>query len=118
VRYENVEALNKKLGTGPTHDSPPFYTLPLILDERPGAEPKAVVDSVKIAEYIEGLYPDRPLVTAALIAELKPHYDAILTNVALPMFPIVVPAAVNNFDGPTAEFYARTRPEIFGETLY
>jgi hypothetical protein len=69
---------------------------------------------MRIAEYIEKTYPDRPFTTAALLAEQEAHIDAIRKNVAGQFCALVVPGAVKNFDEPSVGYYNSTRSGIFG----
>lgn len=114
VRYENIERLSKELGVLPTRETTPKYTLPLISVHEPGAEPLAVVDSMRIAEYIERTYPDRAFATSALLAEQQEHVDAIRKNVAGQFCALIVPGAVKNFDEPSVSYYNSTRSGVFG----
>jgi glutathione S-transferase len=114
VRFESIESNNKVLGLGPSSTSSPYWTLPAIRDAPVGKAPVAIADSVKIADYLEEMYPERPLATKALRDASAPHIQALVQHVFEHMWRIIVPAAVKNFDGPTLAFYNSTRGAIFG----
>jgi len=65
VSYPDIEPKLKELGVNPTDPHPedpskPLYTLPVILDEN-GDEPVVIPDSLRIVEYLEEKYPERPV---------------------------------------------------------
>jgi len=58
LEYPDVEPVTKKLGVPPNGKRPDgsdLYTLPVIVDPNAGA---AIVDSERIAEYLEKQYPN------------------------------------------------------------
>ncbi|EEB93892.1 hypothetical protein MPER_07394 [Moniliophthora perniciosa FA553] len=60
IEFPDIESTCKKLGVPPTktrRDGSPWYTLPAIYDPSTGV---ALVDSLRIAEYLEKQYPDKP----------------------------------------------------------
>jgi glutathione S-transferase len=69
---------------------------------------------MRIAEYIEKTYPDRPFATAALLVEQQEHVDTIRKNVAGQFCALIIPGAVKNFDGPSVEYSNTTRSGFFG----
>ncbi|KIJ39889.1 hypothetical protein M422DRAFT_257205 [Sphaerobolus stellatus SS14] len=68
LSYLDVEQTLIKAGgegkaTSTRHDDPskPLYTLPALLDES-GPQPVVVIDSLKIAEYLDEKFPERPVI--------------------------------------------------------
>jgi glutathione S-transferase len=118
VLHENVKANNQALGLEPTSTQFPQWTLPAIRDARPGTEPVAIADSVKIADYLEATYPERPLATAALRASQKAHTDTIDRCILANLLPIVVPNAVENLDGSNRIYFTESRPSVIGTAYF
>jgi glutathione S-transferase len=114
ILHENVQANNRALGLGPTNVHAPQWTVPVIRDTHSGAEPVAIVDSDKIADYLEAVYPTRPIATAALRSAQQAHIDAINRCFAANVRRIVVPSLVDNLEGSNRAYFKNSRAEIFG----
>ncbi|KAF8997161.1 hypothetical protein BDQ17DRAFT_1429191 [Cyathus striatus] len=62
LEYPDIEETSKKLGIPPTStkkDGSPYYTLPAIYDSSTNT---ALADSLRIAQYLDVMYPDTPAV--------------------------------------------------------
>jgi glutathione S-transferase len=78
AEYSEIEGLCKSIGAAPTMTLPngmPYYTLPVIKDEATGA---VISDSMKIIEYLEAKYPEKPLITPSGTISLYKAVDAAI----------------------------------------
>jgi hypothetical protein len=62
AEYSDAQKASQEIGaesTGKRANGEPKYTLPAIRDPSTG---EAIADSVKIVQYLEAKYPDKPLI--------------------------------------------------------
>ncbi|KAJ3561973.1 hypothetical protein NP233_g9861 [Leucocoprinus birnbaumii] len=115
--YPYLEPEFKKLGIPPSSKKPdgtPFYTSPSIIDNETKTP---VTDSYKITEYLDETYPDTPRVipkgSEALQAAFYDHFWQLMG----PIFPILLPTALDILNPVSAEYFDRTRSAYFGKPL-
>ncbi|KAI1790149.1 hypothetical protein LXA43DRAFT_891563 [Ganoderma leucocontextum] len=118
VEYPDIAALCKKIGVGPTttlFDGQPFYTLPAIYDPNTKT---AVVDSGKIARYLDEAYPDtHKLIPAELGVLIAAFQDAFLGAFGAAHAPIIIPAAFSVLHPGSQPYFRRTREVRLGGKL-
>ena len=118
VEYPDIAGICKKLGAGPTgtRAGEPLYTLPVIQDLATGA---IVVDSFKIARYLDATYPSTPftLVPAGTDALHAMFIDVWDQKVGGSIFTLVALPSTLKLNPPSAEFFRRTREALFRKTL-
>ena len=125
VEYPDIESLYHTLGVQPTSKQPdgvtPYYTLPIIVDSSPpnNTGPVILTDSWDIAVYLDSAYPEPPRLfpkgTKALQAAFQDLWmDAFLSHAPPIILPRTPEVALN---APSAEFFHRTRTELFGKPL-
>ncbi|QRV75260.1 glutathione S-transferase [Ceratobasidium sp. AG-Ba] len=123
VSYPDIEPLFKKLGVPPTPNSNPPCTLPMIADPSsdPNEKPTYVVDSFKIALYLDDKYPSpqyptlfppgtrgfHSLFTETFVKLHEPLRPTLLPMVGRPGF----------LDDRGHEYFQRTRHKRFGKSL-
>ena len=97
----------KKIGAEPSHmqsDGTPFYGVPAIIDDSNG---KVVSDSMRIAEYLDDTYPDRPLLfpfsSRAPIYLFNSH---LMSACVMPMVTLFI-ALTPPILGDSGEFYRK-----------
>jgi glutathione S-transferase len=79
---------------------------------------KTIMDSWKVAEYLETQYPDTPTLfpgTSKPLARLI--YPFFMTQIASPVFPLLLPKVVDFLDDRGAAYFKETREESFGEPI-
>ncbi|KLO18097.1 hypothetical protein SCHPADRAFT_136906 [Schizopora paradoxa] len=107
----------KALGADPTQTNPdgsPKYTLPVIYDDATG---KCVSESMKIAEYLEATYPDKPsLFPFGTYAPIH-LFNEYFPDVVQPGFIVFVSAFTDKLNPPTLEYIRRTREPLMGKKL-
>jgi len=117
VEMSDIEAKMKDLGAEPTATKPdgsPKYTLPTIHDDATG---KFISDSMKIAEYLEATYPEKPS-----LFPFGAHAPVYLFNEQLPTIippsaPILTSGMLPKLNPPTVAFFRRTIEPIIGKKL-
>ncbi|KAG8954440.1 hypothetical protein FRC04_011767 [Tulasnella sp. 424] len=122
VSLPDIEPTLKPLGFDPTPsviNGKEWFTLPVISDPspEPGGEPTLVVDSQVIAEYLDSKYPQRPILPEGTKAFQAMFVGWVRTNTLPHLIPLVAPQIVPILDDPGAEYYIRTREEMFGRKL-
>ncbi|KAJ1301082.1 hypothetical protein OPQ81_003500 [Rhizoctonia solani] len=110
-----IEPKLKELGVGPTSDTHPRYTLPVIADPSsdPNGKPTYVAESFAIAAYLDEKYPapEYPAifppgtrgVQHLLINQYFPTLNALMGTLLYPKVP-------QFFDEKSVEYLRRTRP--------
>lgn len=90
-----------------------MYTLPLIYDPYTKA---TISDSLAIARYLDETYPETPVLippgTAALHAAFDVAYKQL---VAVPMFPINIPAAYKQLNPVSQVYFRSTKEALYGK---
>lgn len=109
--YPDIADFLKGKGVEPCPGHPTVnYTLPAI-----DHDGKTIMDSFAIAEYLEQKYPDKP---SLFPHNSKPFARVLLEYVKasfhLPTFPLILPKIVDNLDPRGAEYFKRTRTELYG----
>ncbi|KIJ39884.1 hypothetical protein M422DRAFT_257200 [Sphaerobolus stellatus SS14] len=123
VSYPDIEETLLKLGgegkaTSTSRDNPskPLYTLPAILDES-GPEPVLIIDSLKIAEYLDEKFPERPVIPKkgkALEYAFEGFFGKTLGSSLLrPLLPF----AADIQDEKGKPYFKNTREKWFGMKL-
>lgn len=120
VEYPDIEPLCKKIGAPPTwtpKNGPPLYTLPVIYD--PSTD-TVVVDSVRIADYLDKTYPDTPRLFPPGTRALQAAFQVACFTVFGPrqeLWKLVALAACLNLNERSQEFFRRTREADEGMKL-
>ncbi|KAF9564185.1 hypothetical protein CPC08DRAFT_705525 [Agrocybe pediades] len=116
VEYPDIELKSKELGVRrPSLRRPngaQAYTLPVIRDSNTGT---SVADSFKIAEYLDRTYPNPqrmifPHNTAGIQAPFARSFAANMS----PIMNLIIPPECDMLNPRSAEWFSRTRVEIFG----
>lgn len=118
LSYPDIEPTLAKLGakasaTKADDPSKPHYTLPAILDET-GDTPVVIVDSLKIAEYLDKKYPERPVFPKsgkALEYAFEGFFGSILGQHC---FLLLLPRVLEILDEPSQVYFRATREKAFG----
>jgi len=108
----------RKLGAEPTTTKPdgsPEYTLPTIHDDKIG---KVVADSIKIAEYLEATYPDKPsLFPFGAHAPIHMSNAFFFPTAISPALLVFLASAIVKLHPASLEYFRRTREPVFGKKL-
>ncbi|TFK91947.1 hypothetical protein K466DRAFT_659670 [Polyporus arcularius HHB13444] len=115
VEFPDIAALCAKIGapsSATTRDGKPVYTLPVIYDSNTAT---TVSDSAKIAEYLDGTYPD----TVALVPR-GPEAEGFQRACAKLLFgvdvlSIMVPAVHRSLNEASQPYFRTTREKRFGK---
>ncbi|KAH9832520.1 uncharacterized protein C8Q71DRAFT_776830 [Rhodofomes roseus] len=116
VEYPELTPLLSSLGVQPSESaaSPP-YTLPAIYDPRTR---KAIMDSYKIALYLDSTYPDTPALvraeTRVFHAAFEHAFDMVLRR---HLRPLVLHRAAAVLSPPSAKYFLETREKALGFKL-
>ncbi|KAI3622514.1 hypothetical protein WG66_015642 [Moniliophthora roreri] len=109
IEFPDIESTCKKLGVSPTktrrHGSP-WYTLPVIYDPSTGV---ALADSLRIAEYLEKQYPDKPSLIPGGTLALHAAFDHAFLKKLGSAFQLLLPKLPGILNPVSAEFVTRTR---------
>ena len=113
VEYPDIDALLKSLGLKP---NPPSafapYTLPAIYDPRTG---KAIMDSVKIAAYLDETYPDTPPIYTPPTRVLQYAFqDALFTALQMPFAYLVLHGCIGKLNPPSGAYFRKKLEGIVG----
>ncbi|KAG8688864.1 hypothetical protein FRC11_004611 [Ceratobasidium sp. 423] len=111
-----VESKMKELGVGPTSDTFPHYTLPVIADPSsdPNGKPTYIGESFAIAVYLDEKYPAPkypaifPPGTRGVQHILVNQYLPILSSLLLPL---IYPKLPQFLDEQSMDYLRRTRPQ-------
>ncbi|KLO06910.1 hypothetical protein SCHPADRAFT_909965 [Schizopora paradoxa] len=118
VEMCDIEPKMKELGAQPTTTKPdgsPMYTLPVIYDDATG---KYISDSMKISEYLEATYPDKPsLYPFEAHAPIRMFHEFFHSNAIKPAVLLITLAVLPKINAPSFDHIRRTREAIFGKTL-
>jgi len=118
LEMPDIEPTMKKLGAEPTGknvDGSPRYTLPVIHDDATG---KFISDSMKIAEYLEATYPDKPsLFPFDAHAPVCLFNEQVSPTVIQPAVFIYMTGMLPKMNPRTIEFFRRTREAVFKKKL-
>lgn len=89
------------------------WTLPAIEHNN-----KTIMDSFAIAEYLERMFPDKPLLfplnSAPLARLVQSHF---MYHITIPMLPIIMPKQIDFLDEKGGIYFKRTREERFGMAI-
>ncbi|KAJ7615654.1 hypothetical protein DFH06DRAFT_123862 [Mycena polygramma] len=110
LEYPEIEPLCRKIGAQPTRNKPdgrPHYTLPLIHDLSTGA---VVVESSKIAVYLDATYPDTPRLMPAGTIGMHAAFEDAANALLPPLWKYTLPASCAKLN-PVSEVYFRTTRE-------
>ncbi|KIK62806.1 hypothetical protein GYMLUDRAFT_260044 [Collybiopsis luxurians FD-317 M1] len=91
LEYADVEPTMKKIGAPPTTvkpDGSPRYTIPAIYDDSTGI---AITDSALVAEYLDKIYPDTPVLIPRGTNALQSAFQELLYLKMTPLFSLCVP---------------------------
>lgn len=118
VEMPDIETKMKNLGAEPTTTKPdgsPMYTLPVIFDDATG---KFVSDSMKIAEYLDATYPDKPsLFPFGAHAPIHMFHDFFHSGAIKPAVLLYTFAMFPKLSELTQGYIRRTREPIFNKKL-
>ncbi|KAH8834695.1 hypothetical protein DL96DRAFT_1571403 [Flagelloscypha sp. PMI_526] len=119
VEYPDIEAVCKKVGAPPTRDredGTPYYSCPFIVDSTTG---QVVVDSWKIALYLDETYPDTPrLVPLGHKASFRAFMLHASTKLFESLFPYIGPETLTVLNPASRPHFRWARElESDGETL-
>lgn len=116
MEFPEIETLCKKLGVGPggiQKDGTPFYTLPVIHDEKTG---RSVSDSMPIARYLDEAYPDTPRVMPASTFALQVATEFALQQAFMSaVLPVIVVPNLKQLNTYSREFYRNARETDLGK---
>lgn len=113
VEYPQIAPLLTSLGVEP-YPAPTLrpYTLPAIYDPR---TQRALMDSIKIATYLDETYPDTPALLPPPTRAF--HYvfqDALLRTVHERLIPLLIPTCIVKLNPPSQLYFRETREVTFG----
>ena len=118
IEYPDIEPELKRLGAEPTGkwtDGGIKYTLPVIYDDSTG---KFVSDSMTIAEYLEDTYPNTPsLFPFGARAPIHMFVTMFSGSGSMAFRMVTIQATFHILNPSSAEYFRRTREELFGKTL-
>lgn len=116
VEYPDIDALLKSLALAP---NPPSafapYTLPAIYDPRTRT---ALMDSVRIAVYLDETYPDTPALLTRPTRVLQCAFqDVLFTVLQLPFSYLVLHACTERLNAPSSAYFRAKLEGIVGARL-
>ncbi|KAF8965878.1 hypothetical protein BDZ97DRAFT_738541 [Flammula alnicola] len=116
IEMPDIEAHCKKFGIAANikRNGEPCYTLPAIHDPSTGVY---IGDSIRIAEYLEKQYPNKPTVFPYNTLGLQMEFETAFWTQLRAMWQFIVPAAFPRLNEASKEFYRRTRENSFGKKL-
>ncbi|KAJ7160331.1 hypothetical protein C8R46DRAFT_1001546 [Mycena filopes] len=117
VEYPDIADLCKKLGAPPTNDKDdgrPAYTLPVIHDLSTGA---IVVESGKIAAYLDATYPDTPRLMPPGTWGLYNAWESAALALTPAVGVFAVPPSALILNPRSRVYFEATRKVLFGKPL-
>ena len=112
IGISNIAPVLKPLGAQPTRPTEPRYTVPAIVDAN--ADPPVVLaDSTPIAAYLEKTHPAPSIYPHGQAAQER-WTAAIADNIIPRMGFMVMPTTSRILPPVDAEYFDRTRKEVFG----
>ncbi|TFK34999.1 hypothetical protein BDQ12DRAFT_688876 [Crucibulum laeve] len=117
IEYPDIEPHCKRLGIAPTStrkDGTPYYSLPAIYDS---TTDKYIADSLKIAEYLDEMYPDTPKVFPEGTEMLQHAFLYAYNPLFDPIVKFIIPATATRLNPVSEEYFTRTRTKRFGKPL-
>ncbi|KAJ2930910.1 hypothetical protein H1R20_g6174, partial [Candolleomyces eurysporus] len=108
--FPKIEEQSKKLGIPPSEikpDGKPFYSIPAIYDPSTNTR---ISDSLKIIEYLDKTYPDKPQIIAPGTSILNASFSWAFGKSVFTLFPLVAPHMIAN-STPEASSIFRARFE-------
>ncbi|KAL5504852.1 hypothetical protein ACEPAH_7515 [Sanghuangporus vaninii] len=118
VEYPDIESTLKQIGGAPTgkwSDGRDYYSLPAIHDSATG---KVIVDSARIAAYLDETYPDKPVLYPPSSKAATAVLDHVVgENFSVPIRPINLPAAHKILNPPSQVYFRTTREKMSGKKL-
>ncbi|KAG8624244.1 hypothetical protein KVT40_007311 [Elsinoe batatas] len=113
VEYPDIAPKFKSFGIEPNKDSPE-YTIPAIQT----AKGDYIMDSKRIAAYLEETYPPGDYAAVKLDEPVQEKVVKTLNDIWRALQPVILPLIPRNVLNPSsAEYFQRTRKEIFGMPL-
>ncbi|KAH9930239.1 uncharacterized protein B0H18DRAFT_873330 [Fomitopsis serialis] len=114
VEYTEIASLLTSLGVEAS-PSPISFTLPAIYDPRTGT---AMMDSLKIARYLDETYPDTPVLLPPDTRVFQHAFqDALLSAVHMKLIPLLICACVTKLNPPSEAYFREAREVTFGCTV-
>lgn len=114
----DIEATMKKLGAEATttkRDGSPKYTLPTIFDD---TTRKFVSESMKISEYLEATYPDKPsLFPFGAHAPIHLFNAYVIPTAIEPAYFVFTSGTLSKLNPPTVEYLRKTLEPVFNKKL-
>ncbi|KAL4246827.1 hypothetical protein ABKN59_007393 [Abortiporus biennis] len=117
VEFPDIEPVLKKIGAAPSTkwaDGRPQYTVPAIHDPSTGV---TISDSDNIIEYLEKQYPSPSLVPKGSLGLIMAFRSAFTEVVGDQLFALAIAGVTHHLSPRSAEYFRRTREEIFGKKL-
>ena len=117
IEYPDIETRCKDLGIAPTakkSNGSAVYTLPAIHDPSTG---KYVSDSLAIAQYLETTYPATPKLFPDNTLGLQTAFIYAYRHQMTSMWQFAYAPECSMLNPPSAEYFRRTREEMFGRSL-
>ncbi|KAF4553485.1 Glutathione S-transferase-like protein 11 [Elsinoe fawcettii] len=113
IEYPDVAPLLKSFGLPPNEEGTP-YTIPTIKTK----DGEYIMDSKKIAAYLEKTYPPGEYPEVKLDTPVQERVINIIQEIMTKLAPVVMPKASRNLlNPPSQEYFQRTRAERFGMSL-
>ncbi|KIJ22629.1 hypothetical protein M422DRAFT_276913, partial [Sphaerobolus stellatus SS14] len=106
----------KATSTRADDPSKPLYTLPALLDES-GPQPVVVIDSLKITEYLDEKFPERPVIPKKGRAFEYMFEQFFLATVASHISLPILPFAYDILEEKNKPYFKRTREARLGKKM-
>jgi len=119
LEYPEIEPAMIRLGADPDPtrkklDGSPCYTLPVIHDTTTG---KVVADSMKIAQYLDETYQDKPLLFPYDARAPIHVFSEFLSPLLQSFVPLIVPPMCSKLSPQSEEYYRRLWKGLLGVEL-
>ncbi len=115
LEYPEIEPAMIKLGAEPSTrkkpDGSPVYTLPVIHDTTTG---KVIADSIKIAEYLDDTYLDKPTLFPFGARAPIHMFHEFFSSLISPFVPLIVPPMCSKLNPSSEEYYRRLWKGLLG----
>lgn len=113
IEYPEIAPLLTSLGVEANPPPTPFpFTLPAIYDPRTRI---AMMDSIKIARYLDETYPDTPVLLPPETRVFQHAFqDALSSAVHAKLIPLLICACVTKLNPPSEAYFREAREITFG----
>jgi len=117
IFYPDIKPHFKSIGMAPSEvfpDGEEYYSCPSIEVSKAGGKPDLITDSLKIAEYLEELYPDRPLFPNGTKSLQLVFMDMVDKKIANPIFMPALWLSFKQLTPESIDYWRRTREARYG----